>query len=352
MSVRHRSAHGGRTRLRAAVPILIVMSLASLSGAQLTSAEPPPTATSMTAEQARVAGSAIGIVHHAERGGELVELQLPAPRAINTAVPAIEQARRAAARFLDSAQTGALAIADGVGDPAAGLAIAQPDGSQVHTQLAGLAGAAFASDGSWLAAVDGAGRLWRIEARTGAASPLAPGPFTGSVRFTRSGELLLVQAASINAPFASVVVRLVPDSGRETIVEREDGFVFSASELPDASIAIVAHVFGGGVEVRRTADGSSARLASLHPGAIDATLSDDGTRIAYTVDGEVYLHDVPSGSALHLGAGEMPRIAPDGSSLLVLRNGKSILVAPDGAELEQFSTATVGWSRCDGRCGS
>ena len=74
MSVRHRSAHGGRTRLRAAVPILIVMSLASLSGAQLTSAEPPPTATSITAEQARVAGSAIGIVHHAERGGELVEL--------------------------------------------------------------------------------------------------------------------------------------------------------------------------------------------------------------------------------------------------------------------------------------
>ena len=350
MSVRHRSAPGGRARLRAVVPILIVMSLASLTGAQLTSADPPPTATIKSAEQARTSRSAVGVVRHPEPGGELLELQLPAPRIVSTSQPATEQARRAAARFLDAAPNGDLAIADGVGDPEAGVTINHADGSQAHVALTGVAGAAFAPGSSWLAAVDAAGRLWRIDPLSGLASQLAPGPFTGSIRFAASGELILVQAASINAPFASVVVRLAPDTGRAGVVDSEDGFVFSASELTDGSIAVVAHIFGGGVDVRRAAGGTTAKMVSLDPNAIDASLSVDGTRIAYAAGGKVYLQDLQRGTAQLLGVGEMPRIARDGSSLLVLRDGRSVLLAADGSKLEQFSTATVGWSRCDGGC--
>ena len=350
MSVRHRSARGGRTPLRTAVPILIIISVASLSGAQIASADPPPTATVKTADQARASGSTVGVVRHSEQGGELLELQLPATRIDSSALPASEQARRAYGRVLDSAPTGALIVADGVGDPEGGLVISFPDGSQVHTGLAGVAGAAFAPDGSWLAAVDASGRLWRIEARTGAASSLAAGPYTGSVRFTRSGQLLLVEAASIEKPFASVVVRLAPDTRRAVPVDSEDGFVFSAAELADSSIAVTTHVFGGGVEVHRVKDGASGRLASLDSSAIDASLADDGSRIAYTVGGEVYLHDVLRGTAQHLGPGELPRLARDGSSLLVLRDGQTLLLASDGTELDRFGTATVGWANCAGRC--
>jgi hypothetical protein len=351
MSVRHRSAQGGRTRLRAAVPILIIMSVASLSGAQIASAEPPPTATVMTADQARRSGSVIGVVRHVEGGGgEVVELQLPPPRIAVASIPPVERARRVNGRLLDTSSTGAIAIAEGVGDPEAGLRIGFPDGSQVRSGVPGVAGASFAPNGSWLAAVDARGRLWRVESATGVATALAAGPYTGSLRFTRSGDLLLVEAASVEAPFASRVVRFAPVTRRVTPVEGEDGFVFSASELADGSIAITAHVFGGGVEVRRVKNGSSATLARLHPSAIDATIDENGSRIAYTVAGAVYLHDVARGSARALGDGEMPRLAPDGSSLLVICGSGSVLLAADGSVLDRFSTAAVGWSKCGGRC--
>ena len=350
MSVRHRSANGGRSRLRAAVPILIMVSLASLSGAQIAHADPPPPAQTMTAAQARGSGSAVGVIKHSERGGQVLELRLPLPRISISGLPASEQARRAAARYLDNASNGAVAVADSMGDPGAGLLISLPDGSQAHTALAGVTGAAFAADGSWLAAVDSRGRLWRIEAKTGAASQLAQGPFMGSIHFTRAGELLLVEAASTEAPFPSVVVRFSPATRRSVFVDHEDGFVFSASELSDASVAVTAHVFGGGVEVRRVTQGSSERLASLDSRAIDASLSDDGSRIAYSVAGTVLLHDVAKGSTDRLARGEMPRVAHDGGSLLVLRDGQTALLAADGTQLDQFSTAAVGWASCEGRC--
>ena len=350
MSVRHRSANGGRTRVRAAVPVLIIMSLASLSGAQIAHADPPPPAQTMTAAQARGSGSAVGVTKHSEQGGQVLELQLPPPRISAVGLSAGEQGRRATARYLDGASNGAVAIADGIGDPEAGLLIRFPDGSQSHTALAGVAGAAFAADGSWLAAVDGRGRLWGIEATTGTASQLTSGPYTGSISFTRAGELLLVEAASIEAPFSSVVVRFSPRSRRSVVVDHEEGFVFSASELTDASVAVTAHVFGGGVEVRRMTGGPSERLASLDPRAIDASLSDDGSRIAYSAGGTVYLHDVASGSTKRLGRGEMPRVAHDGGSLLVLRDGQTALLAADGRQLDQFATATVGWASCEEGC--
>src|SRR4029077_1755301 len=243
-----------------------------------------------------------------------------------------ERARREAARFLGSAPNGAVAIADGIGDPHAGIAVISADGSQAHTALSGVAGAAFAVDGSWLADVDALGRLWRIEARTGSATQLSPGPFTGSVEFTRTGDLLLVEAASNDSIFPSLVVRFGPAPRRSTIVDKEDGFVFSAIELADASIAITAHMFGGGVAVRRITAGSSELMTSLDPNATEPSLSSDGSRIAYSAGGAVYLHDMASGSTRGIGRGEMPRVANDGSSLLVLRDGRATLLAADGAE--------------------
>jgi len=352
MSVRHRTTRGGRTRLRAAVPVLIAMSLASLSGAQLVSADPPPTARTMTPDQARASGSAVGIKRHPERSGEILELQMPAAIVGTGALPlpANERARRDAARFLGTASDGSVAIADGIGDPHAGIVVTSADGSQARTALSGVAGAAFAADGSWLAAVDTAGRLWRIESGSGAASQLAAGPYTGSVRFTRNGELLLVEAASSDSIFPSVVVRFSPATRKTTVVDTEDGFVFSAIELADSSVAVTAHVFGGGVAVRRVTEGSAELLASLDPNAIDPSLSADGSQIGYAANGIVYLHDVTTGSTRGIGRGEMPRMADDGGSLLVLRDGKTALLAPDGTELDQFATAAVGWGSCGEGC--
>jgi hypothetical protein len=350
MSVRHRSAHGGRARVRVTALLLSMIGFASLSGAQIASADPPPSATVTTADEALATGSAVGVTSHTEPGGQLVELRLPAPRIALSGLPSVEQARRSAARIMSSATSGALAIADGVGDPEAGLTISHPDGSLVRTALAGVAGAAFGPDETWVAAVDAAGRLWRIDARTGAANALAAGRYAGSVRFTRSGELLLIEAASIQAPFASVVVRLSPDSGRSVIVDSEDGFVFSASELADGSIAVTAHLFGGGVEVRRVVDGTSTTLAGLDPNAIDPSVNDDGSRIAYAVGPDVYVHDTARGSAKRLGPGAFPRLARDGSSVLVLRDGAGVLLASDGSQIDRFATATVAWANCERRC--
>src|SRR5207302_5335413 len=99
MSVRHRSANGGRTRVRAAVPVLIVVSLASLSGAQIAHADPPPPAQTMTAAQARGSGSAVSVIKHSEPGGRVLELQVPLPRISAVGLPTSEQGRRAAARY-------------------------------------------------------------------------------------------------------------------------------------------------------------------------------------------------------------------------------------------------------------
>ena len=352
MSVRHRTIRGGRTRLRAAVPVLITMSLASLSGAQLVSADPPPTARTMTADQARASGTAVAVRRHAESAGEVLELQMPAA-IIGTStggLPANERARRDAARFLGAAPNGAVAIADGIGDPHAGIAVTSADGSQAHTALSGVAGAAFAADGSWLAAVDAVGRLWRIDTHTGAATQLAAGPYTGSVHFTRAGDLLLVEAASSDSIFPSAVVRFSPATRRATVVVKEEGFVLSATELADGSIAVTAHVFGGGVAVRRVKDGSSDLLASLDSNAIDPSLSRDGSRIAYSAGGAVYLHDMGNGTTRGIGRGEMPRMAADGGSLLVLRDGRTTLIAADGAELDRFPTAAVAWGSCGEGC--
>jgi hypothetical protein len=352
VSVRHRTTRGGRTRLRAAVPVLIVMTLASLTGAQLVSADPPPTARTMTADEARASGSEVSVTRHAERGGQVLELALPSASAgtAAAALPVTERARREAARFLSASPNGAIATADAVGDPEAGLAVTLADGSQAHTALAGVAGAAFAPDGSWLAAVDGPGRLWRVDPQTGSATQIAAGPFTGSVSFLRTGELLLVKAASIDSIFPSVVVRFDVATRRAAAVDTEDGFVFSATQLADGSVAVVAHVFGGGVAVRRVAAGSSELAASLNPDAIDASLSADGSRIAFSAAGATYLLDVASGTTRGIGRGEMPRLAADGSSVLVLRDGGSILLGADGTELDRFATATVGWVICGEGC--
>ena len=351
MSVRHRSIRDGRTRLRGAVPVLIAMSLASLGGAQIVSADPPPAAHSMTADQAKAAGSAVGLQRHAEKAGQVLELQLPASTATaTTALPANERARRDAARFLASAVNGAVAIADGVGDPHAGIAVTSADGSQAHTALSGVAGAAFAPDGSWLAAVDGLGRLWRIEPHKGAATQLASGPYTGSVSFTRAGDLLLVEAASIDSIFPSVVVRFSPATRKAVVVDEEVGFVFSVTELADDSVAVSAHVFGGGVAVHRLTGDGSELLASLDANAIDPSVSSNGSRIAYSAGGAVYLLDVPAGSTRGIGRGEMPRIAADGGAVLVLRDGKTALISADGAELDRFASAAVGWASCGEGC--
>ncbi len=349
MSVRHGHVSRRCPRFRAATLMLTLAGLVSISGARLANAAPAPAATRLTAGEAASAGTAIVVSRRAEGGGSLIVVTLPAA-APNASLPAAERSRRSALRVLAVAEDGSAAIADAVGVPGAGLTIAHPDGSQARTGLAGVAGAAFSPDLDWLAAADASGRLWRVEIDTGHATQLADGPYGGSLAFERDGSLLLVALSSAGAPYESRLVRFNPESGRSQPLVSDPGFIFSARQLTDGSVAAVVHPSGGGVRVVRVGAEGARPLADLGPEAIDATVSADGRTIAFAIAGDgVYLVDGRSPSGRRLGEGDLPRIAPDGGSVVMLRDGASLLVTADGRERERFSAA-VAWASCGAGC--
>jgi hypothetical protein len=90
----------------------------------------------------------------------------------------------------------------------------------------------------------------------------------------------------------------------------------------------------------------------LDPRAIDVTLTDDGTFIAYAIFGDGVYVVSPGESARRVADGELPRIAPNGASILMLRGSASSVVTLDGREIARFPFATARWAACEGRCGS
>jgi Tol biopolymer transport system component len=109
------------------------------------------------------------------------------------------------------------------------------------------------------------------------------------------------------------------------------------------------------VSVMRLGGQEARRLAELDPAAIDVSVSADGTRIAYALANDgIYL--VTAGDAAptgrRLGAGDLPRISPDGSSVLAVRGGASVVVGADGRELARLSSNAAGWISCGERCQS
>ncbi len=240
MSVRSRHNVGGRRRPPLTIRTLLAV-LLSIGGAGLASAQPPaPVAVVLAADAAARAGLSIPIDVHPLMGDAVVQLRLAPAGAGSEAV------RRTALRVLAAAPGGsAVATADRVDDPVGGLTIAHADGSQVRTALPGVAGAAFAPDGSWLAAVDGQGRVWRVDPKGGFASRLAEGPFGGALAFARDGALLVIKVASVEAPYTSHLVRIDPDGGHFTTVAGiDEPLVLSAQPLSDGSLAAAVHPLG------------------------------------------------------------------------------------------------------------
>jgi hypothetical protein len=301
----------------AAVPLLLVLLTVGVA-----SAERPIGVTRLDAADAERAGSGIRLVPHAITSSILVEVRAGAQA----------QGLRLLAVSADGSQA---ALADRVGELSASLTLVHPDGSQLRIQLPGLISAGFAAEGSWLAVVDGRGALWRVDAESGRATPLADGPFIGSPIVEAGGSLLLLAVPSVEAPYRSELVRVESETGVITPLSSAE-LVYAAYPLGDGSLAIVAHEPGRTV-VRQLAAGGEELVADLGLDAVNAAVAADGRHIAFELDGQgIFVVDAPGSAARHLGSGTRPCFAADATAILVRRGASSVVLALDGSVLASF----------------
>lgn len=323
------------TRLRAAAAALALLPLVATLLLPGASAEPPAGVSLLGPAQARRAGLALELVRHPELPVNVVEVRHAAPRPTSVVHT-----------LLDVAEDGAAALADQFGLDPATLIVAHPDGSQLRAAVRGLIAAEFAPDGSWLAVVDGAGALLRLEADDGESALLAPGPFMGPIVIEPAGTLLALAVSSVQAPFRSRLVRVDPATG-EMLTMLDEELVYGAQLLSDGGIGVVAHRPSGTV-VLRSADGSATVLADLGAGAVNVSLSGDARVMAWEQSGEIVVRPEAGASSRTLGSGSNPRVAPDGSAVLFEQAGKAVLATLDGVPLARLSSATA-FASC-GRC--
>jgi hypothetical protein len=307
---RHSSADVRRIGLVALVPVAL-----ALLGVGIASADRPVGALRLTSADAARSGALIGLLPHAVGSSNLLEVEAPG----------------AAALVAVSADGGQAALADQLGQASGTLTIAHGDGSQLRITLPGLVSAGFATDGLWLAVVDGRGALWRIDTATGDAVEIAAGPFLGSPVSAADGSLLLLSVSSVEAPYRSRVVRVSPSGAVAPLTN--DELDYAAYPLADGALAVASHQ-DGRILVRRLSGGASLLLADLEPGAVNVAVASDGRRIAYELSGSgVELLDWPGASPRHLGSGSRPCFAADASSLLVRRGLGTAALALDGSVL-------------------
>ena len=341
-----RRKRGPRNRHRSGTVVaigLLVLGLSAMPGAVVlttSGARSPAAAARLSAEEANRRGLAVGLAAEAAFGASVLSVTLP-----TTGQPSNPR------QLLDVARgAGMVAVADRIGPLATELIVARPDGSQLRVPTAGLLGASFAEDGSWLAAIDGAGVLHHVATADGEVADLADGPFLGDPLVTATGDVLTLAVSSVEAPYRSQLVRVDP-SGAVSEPLTDDELVYSVAQLSDASLVVVAH-YPDGSQVRRAANGMVATLADLQPGAIHVAVSADGGRIAWEVaDDGVYLR-APGGHGVRLGSGAWPRFSPDGNALLVYRPEGPVLIdlrTRSERALDGFAAAFV---RCDEGCGS
>lgn len=302
--------------------VAIPLALSALA-VGIASADLPSTALHLDAAGAARAGNAVRLVGRVVGGSTIVELQPDhgdQPRSPGEALLAVSH---------DGTQA---ALADRIGELSGVLTIARADGSQLLLQLPGLLAAGFAVDGSWLAVVDGRGAVWRVDAESGSATSLSPGPFIGSPIVADDGSLLLLAVPSVEAPWRSQLVRVEAATGVATPLS-SDELVYGTFPLADGGIAIAAHESQGTV-VRRIEGSGSQLLAELGPGAINVSVAPDARRIAYEREGAgIWLVDGPGAPPHDLGAGSRPCFAPDGSWLLVRRGTDRVALSIDGSVL-------------------
>ena len=298
----------------AAVPLLLALLTVGIA-----SAERPIGVTRLDAAAAERAGSGISLVPRAIGASTLVEVRAGS-QAQGLSLLAV------------SADGSQAALADRVGELSATLTLADADGSQLRIQLPGLLSAGFVAEGSWLAAIDGRGALWRVDAESGRATALADGPFIGSPIAEAGGSLLLLAVPSVQAPYRSELVRIDPETGVIAPLSSAE-LVYAVYPLSDGSLAIVAHEPGRTV-VRQLVAGGEELVADLGPDAVNVAVAADGRHIAFERDGQgIFMVDAPGSAARQLGSGSRPCFAADATAILVRRGASSVVLALDGSVL-------------------
>jgi hypothetical protein len=314
-----------------ALLLLVTIPLVSTIALRATSAADPSAAPALLdASQARRAGQLIELRRHPDLPAPLVEVVGTGPLT----------------PIAVTADGSAIALADRPGLDPATLVIAAADGSQVRVQMDGLLAAGFAPDGSWLAASDGTGRLWRISRDGALPAPLADGPFAGPILVEPSGSILTLAVASVEAPFTARLVRLNAVSGG-TVELVDEELVYDVQPLRQGGLAIIAHHPDGTV-VESLRDGALHVVAGLGAGAINVSVSADERTIAWERNGEVYVRS--DAGEVRIATGTRPRISPDGSMLTIETNGGGRALAPDGSLLAALAGPAV-LLPC-GECGS
>jgi len=320
------------------VPALALLSLLPLLAAVLlhtaSAADAPSGARRLDPDQARREGVALELVPRLEAVAAMLEVR---PVDAGMGIP----------RVLDVArQAGTAAVATGIGREIGVLTLAHADGSQLQVPVEGLLDAAFAPDDTWLAVVDGSGRLWTLGLDDGALRPVSDGPFLQAPLVEDDGSILALAVSSVEAPFRSHLVRVGPTGAVERLSAEE--LVYDAQLLADGSLAVIAHRPGGTV-VRRIARGSEATVMDLGADAVNVSLSTDGGIVAWETAGETFLR-MAGQAQRSLGRGSSPVVSPDGRGVLLTRDGGRVLVDPEGTELAALPAATT-LLEC-GECGS
>lgn len=288
-------------------------------------AGPPPPVTVLDPAAVRDSGRSLALPIRTVGGLRLVEPRRGASAFHATVVAVAPDGLRAA-------------FAEQPAGQVAPLTISQADGSQADVGLPGSRGAAFAGDGTWLVAVDGAGALWRIDTDTNLAARIAVGPFGSSPSALADGRILAIRLSSVEAPAWARAVIVDPSTGDETPVYADDAAssVLTYQALPlEAGAAVVRHRDGGGVSVFAVANGlAGPSLLDLDQVAT-VDVSTDGAWVAWAAAGRIHLAPAGrAGSGHDVGPGEVARFSPDGQLLLITS-------AQDGTILD-LSGAVVG----------
>ncbi|MEO8510776.1 MAG: hypothetical protein ABI534_05990 [Chloroflexota bacterium] len=329
-----------------AVGFLALLLASQLIGVPARAERPPPTSM-LSGDEAVDSGQSIVLAERTEGASTLLVASLP-----EAAIAARGEVLDAA-RLLDVApDVGTLLTTDLVADQSGTLTIQHDDGSQLLVTVPGVTDGELSPDASWVAVIDGIGRLLRVDAASAEMTEIAAGPFLGPITFEADGMLLLLGVSSVEAPWQSRLIRLDPANGVMVALSGEE-LVYGAMQMGDR-IAYAAHdSVTGSTVVRRVAPTGSQLIADLGPLATDVDIARDGSAIAYEVVGDgIYLTVPGSGRATRISAGSDPRFSPDGALLAVRHGVGTVVLARDGSVLDRIDETTVAWSECSEECGS
>jgi hypothetical protein len=218
------------------------------------------------------------------------------------------------------------------------LIIARADGSQVEVALPGVRGAAFEPAGTWLAAVDLSGALWRVDPQNGLAGLVLDGPYGPDLSVLSDGRILAIRASSVDAPYWAAVELIDPGTGQQMpaapSLGGQDQLVYQATALFDGTLAVARHRSDGGLALVHVGlDGSESSFGELDRGSTVA-FSSAGDWLAWEDGGQIWLKPMDEGApARQLGTGSAARFSPDGALVLVFGTSSNDVVDLDGNRL-------------------